>query len=148
MQILTDHGVQPKEEWLEQVKTAKSRAQIKRALEQHKVISARNSGRSLLERKLRENGEDQSAEKWIKSKGMKEALRAEKLSANKFLQEIGLQKRPLQKFLRKHKLLEFENTGRLKEMIISEFWESIFGGDKNIFLIEDVQSPLIRLAGC
>jgi len=148
LQILTDNGVQPREEWLEQVKTAKSRAQIKRALEQQKVISARNSGRSLLERKLRENGEDQSAEKWIKSKGMKEALQAEKLSANKFLQEIGLQKRPLQKFLRKHKLLEFENTGRLKEMISSEFWENIFGGDKNIFSIEDVQSPLIRLAGC
>jgi len=79
---------------------------------------------------------------------MKEALQAEKLSANKFLQEIGLQKRPLQKFLRKYKLLEFKNTGRLKEMISSEFWESIFGGDKNIFPIEDVQSPLIRLAGC
>jgi (p)ppGpp synthase/HD superfamily hydrolase len=148
LQILTDRGVQPREEWLEQVKTAKSRAQIKRTLEQQKVISARNSGRSLLERKLRENGEDQSAEKWIKSKGMKEALQAEKLSANKFLQEIGLQKRPLQKFLRKYKLLEFENTGRLKEMISSEFWENIFGGDKNIFSIEDVQSPLIRLASC
>ena len=33
-------------------------------------------------------------------------------------------------------------------MIGSEFWGNIFGGDKNIFLIEDVQNPLIRFASC
>ena len=148
LQILTDRGVQPREEWLRQVKTAKSRAQIKRALEQQKVISARNYGRTLLERKLREFGEEKGAENWIKSKAIKEALKAEKLSAKKFLQEIGLQKRPLKMFLRKYKLLEYQQSGRLKEMIGSEFWEKIFGGNKNIFLIEDVQNPLIRFASC
>ena len=148
LQIITDPGVHPKEEWLNQVKTAKSRSQIKRAVEQQKVINARNSGRTLLERKLREKGEELSLDKWIKSTPVKSALKAEKLSANKFFQEIGLQKRPLQQFLRKHKLLHFESTGRLKEMINPEFWGNIFGGDKNIFLIDDVQNPLIKLARC
>ena len=148
LQIITDPGVHPKEEWLNQVKTAKSRSQIKRAVEQQKVINARNSGRILLERKLREKGEELSLDKWIKSTPVKSALKAEKLSANKFFQEIGLQKRPLQQFLRKHKLLHFESTGRLKEMINPEFWGNIFGGDKNIFLIDDVQNPLIKLASC
>ena len=148
LQIITDPGVHPKEEWLNQVKTAKSRSQIKRAVEQQKVINARNSGRTLLERKLREKGEELSLDKWIKSTPVKSALKAEKLSANKFFQEIGLQKRPLQQFLRKHKLLHFESTGRLKEMINPEFWGNIFGGDKNIFLIDDVQNPLIKLASC
>lgn len=148
LQIITDPGVHPKEEWLNQVKTAKSRSQIKRAVEQQKVINARNSGRTLLERKLREKGEELSVDKWIKSTPVKSALKAEKLSANKFFQEIGLQKRPLQQFLRKHKLLHFESTGRLKEMINPEFWGNIFGGDKNIFLIDDVQNPLIKLASC
>ena len=148
LQIITDPGVHPKEEWLNQVKTAKSRSQIKRAVEQQKVINARNSGRTLLERKLREKGEELSVDKWIKSTPVKSALKAEKLSANKFFQEIGLQKRPLQQFLRKHKLLHFESTGRLKEMINPEFWGNIFGGDKNIFLIDDVQNPLIKLARC
>ena len=148
LQIITDPGVHPKEEWLNQVKTAKSRSQIKRAVEQQKVINARNSGRTLLERKLREKGEELSVDKWIKSTQVKSALKAEKLSANKFFQEIGLQKRPLQQFLRKYKLLHFESTGRLKEMINPEFWGNIFGGDKNIFLIDDVQNPLIKLARC
>ena len=148
LQIITDPGVHPKEEWLKQVKTAKSRSQIKRAVEQQKVINARNSGRTLLERKLREKGEELSVDKWIKSTPVKSALKAEKLSANKFFQEIGLQKRPLQQFLRKYKLLHFESTGRLKEMINPEFWGNIFGGDKNIFLIDDVQNPLIKLASC
>ena len=148
LQIITDPGVHPKEEWLNQVKTAKSRSQIKRAVEQQKVINARNSGRTLLERKLREKGEELSVDKWIKSTQVKSALKAEKLSANKFFQEIGLQKRPLQQFLRKYKLLHFESTGRLKEMINPEFWGNIFGGDKNIFLIDDVQNPLIKLASC
>ena len=148
LQIITDPGVHPKEEWLKQVKTAKSRSQIKRAVEQQKVINARNSGRILLERKLREKGEELSVDKWIKSTQVKSALKAEKLSANKFFQEIGLQKRPLQQFLRKYKLLHFESTGRLKEMINPEFWGNIFGGDKNIFLIDDVQNPLIKLASC
>ena len=72
LQILTDRGVQPREEWLEQVKTTKSRAQIKRALEQQKITSARNSGRTLLERKLRDYGDEQGTEKWIKSKAVKD----------------------------------------------------------------------------
>ncbi len=138
----------PKEEWLKQVKTAKSRSQIKRAIEQQKIINARNSGRALLQRKLREKGEELSVEKWIKSMSVKSALKAEKLSANKFFQEIGLRKRPLQQFLRKYKLLHFESSGRLKEMINREFWGNIFGGNKNIFLIDDVQNPLINLASC
>ena len=148
LQIITDKGVHPKEEWLNQVKTAKSRSQIKRAVEQQKVINARNSGRALLERKLREKGEELSVEKWIKSTVVKSALKAENLTVNHFFQEIGLQKRPLQQFLRKYKLLHFESSGRLKEMIRPEFWENVFGGDKNIFLIDDVQNPLIRLANC
>ena len=105
-------------------------------MEHQKVINARNSGRALLERKLREIGTEQDVEKWIKSKVVKEALKAENLSANKFFQEIGLQKRPLQQFLRKYKLLHFERTGRLKEMISPVFWGNIFGNDKNIFLID------------
>lgn len=148
LQIITDPGIHPREEWLKQVKTAKSRSQIKKAVEHQKVINARNSGRALLERKLREIGTEQDVEKWIKSKVVKEALKAENLSANKFFQEIGLQKRPLQQFLRKYKLLHFERTGRLKEMISPVFWGNIFGGDKNIFLIDDVQNPLIKLASC
>jgi guanosine-3',5'-bis(diphosphate) 3'-pyrophosphohydrolase len=148
LQIITDQGIHPKEEWLKQVKTAKSRSQIKRAVEQQKIINARNSGRGMLERKLREKGEELSVEKWIKSSVVKSALKAENLSANQFFQEIGLQKRPLQHFLRKYKLLHFENSGRLKEMIRPEYWGNIFGGDKNIFLIDDVQNPLIRLANC
>ena len=146
--ILTDPGIQPREEWLEQVNTSKSRSQIKHALEQQKVISARNYGRTLLERELRKFGVEEGADNWIKSKGIKEALKIEKLSANKFFQEIGLQKRPLKMFLRKYNLLEFQQTGRLKEMLGTEFWENIFGGNKNIFLIEDVKNPLIRLASC
>ena len=146
--ILTDPGVQPIEEWLEQVNTSKSRSQIKHALEQQKVISARNYGRTLLERELRKFGVEKGADNWIKSKGIKEALKIEKLSANKFFQEIGLQKRPLKMFLRKYNLLEYQQTGRLKEMLGTEFWENIFGGNKNIFLIEDVKNPLIRLASC
>ena len=146
--ILTDPGVQPREEWLEQVNTSKSRSQIKHALEQQKVISARNYGRTLLERELRKFGVEKGADNWIKSKGIKEALKIEKLSANKFFQEIGLQKRPLKMFLRKYNLLEYQQTGRLKEMLGTEFWENIFGGNKNIFLIEDVKNPLIRLASC
>tara|TARA_B100001250_G_scaffold9798_1_gene8486 strand:- start:3382 stop:5583 length:2202 start_codon:yes stop_codon:yes gene_type:complete len=148
LKIITDTGVHPKEEWLKQVKTAKSRSQIKRAIEQQKIINARNSGRALLQRKLREKGEELSVEKWIKSMPVKSALKAEKLSANKFFQEIGLRKRPLQQFLRKYKLLHFESSGRLKEMINREFWGNIFGGNKNIFLIDDVQNPLIKLASC
>jgi RelA/SpoT family (p)ppGpp synthetase len=148
LQIITDSRVHPKEEWLQQVKTAKSRSQIKKAVEQQKIINARNSGRTLLERKLRENGAELGAEKWLKLKAVAEALGAENLSANKFLQEIGLQKRPLQQFLRKHKLLQFESSGRLKEMISPEFWGNIFGSDKNIFLIDDVQNPLIKLSSC
>ncbi|MBT5833665.1 MAG: bifunctional (p)ppGpp synthetase/guanosine-3',5'-bis(diphosphate) 3'-pyrophosphohydrolase [Deltaproteobacteria bacterium] len=146
--ILTDPGIQPREEWLEQVNTSKSRSQIKHALEQQKVISAINYGRTLLERELRKFGVEEGADNWIKSKGIKEALKIEKLSANKFFQEIGLQKRPLKMFLRKYNLLEFQQTGRLKEMLGTEFWENIFGGNKNIFLIEDVKNPLIRLASC
>ena len=146
--ILTDPGVQPREEWLEQVNTSKSRSQIKHALEQQKVISARNYGRTLLERELRNFGVEKGADNWIKSKGIKEALKIEKLSVNKFFQEIGLQKRPLKMFLRKYNLLEYQQTGRLKEMLGTEFWENIFGGNKNIFLIEDVKNPLIRLASC
>ena len=148
LQIITDPGVHPKESWLDQVKTAKSRSQIKRALELQKVVSARNSGRVLLERKLREKGEQQGVEKWLNTKPVKNALKEEKLTANKFLQEIGLQKRPLQKFLRKHKLLDFKQSGRLKGMINHELWEKLFGGEKNIFLIEDIQNPLIRMANC
>jgi len=148
LHILTDRGVQPREEWLEQVKTAKSRVQIKRALGQQKIISARNSGRTLLERKLRDYGDEQGTEKWIKSKDVKEALKAEKISANKFFQEILLQKRPLKMFLRQSKLLDYQHTVRIKELIGSDFWGNIFGGDKNIFLIEDIQNPLIRLASC
>ena len=146
--ILTDPGVQPREEWLEQVNTSKSRSQIKHALEQQKVISARNYGRTLLERELRKFGVEIGADNWIKSNGIKEALKIEKLSRNKFFQEIGLQKRPLKMFLRKYNLLEYQQTGRLKEMLGTEFWENIFGGNKNIFLIEDVKNPLIRLASC
>ena len=71
--------------------------------------------------------------KWLNTKPVKEALKKEKLSANKFLQEIGLQKRPLQKFLRKHKLLDFKQRGRLKGMINHELWEKIFGGEKKYF---------------
>ena len=54
----------------------------------------------------------------------------------------------MQQFLRKYKLLHFESSGRLKEMINREFWGNIFGGNKNIFLIDDVQNPLIKLASC
>ena len=57
LQIITDPGVHPHESWLGQVKTTKSRSQIKKALEQQKEASARNSGRALLERKLREKEE-------------------------------------------------------------------------------------------
>ena len=148
LQIITDPGVHPKESWLDQVKTAKSRSQIKRALEQQKIASARNSGRLLLEKKLRKIGEQKSVEKWLNTKPVKGALKEEKLAANKFLQEIGLQKRPLQKFLRKYKLLDFRESGRLKDMINHELWEKLFGGEKNIFLIEDIQNPLIRIANC
>ena len=94
---ITDPGIHPKESWLEQVKTTKSRSQIKRALEQQKIASARNSGRLLLEKK-RDKGEQKGVEKWLNTKPVKEALKEEKLSANKFLQEIGLQKRPLKNF--------------------------------------------------
>ncbi|MBC8257793.1 MAG: bifunctional (p)ppGpp synthetase/guanosine-3',5'-bis(diphosphate) 3'-pyrophosphohydrolase [SAR324 cluster bacterium] len=148
LKIVTDPGIHPVESWFEQVKTAKSRTQIRRALEQQKVVSARNSGRAMLESKLRDNGIDLEVEKWLKVSTVKGALKTEHLSANKFLQEIGLQKRPLQKFLRKYKLLEFENVGRLQEMIGSEFWWKIFGNDKNTYFIEDVQDPLIRTAIC
>ena len=148
LQVITDPGVHPKDEWLKQVKTAKSRSQIKRSVEQQKVINARNSGRTLLERKLREKGVKLSLEKWIKSSVVKSAMKAENITANQFFQEIGLQKRPLQQFLRKYKLLHFESKGGLKEMISPDFWGKIFGGDKNIFLIDDVQNPLIRLAHC
>jgi GTP pyrophosphokinase len=33
-------------------------------------------------------------------------------------------------------------------MINHELWEKLFGGEKNIFLIEDIQNPLIRIANC
>ena len=148
LQILTDQGVHPRDDWLGKVKTAKSRAQIKRALEKQKVISARNTGRTLLDRKLRDFGLEKSVDNWIKSKDMKEALKVEKLTANKFFQEIGLHKLPLKMFLKKYKLLEYQQTGRLKDMMGSEFWKNIFGSNKNIFLIEDVHNPLIRLASC
>ena len=148
LQIITDSGVYPREEWLSQVKTAKSRSQIKRAIEQQKILNAINSGRILLDRKLREKGVNLVTEEWIKSKSVKEALKKEKLSSRKFLQEIGLQKRPLQQFLKKYKLLNFERTGRLKEMINSEFWGNIFRSEKNIFMIDDVQNPLIKISSC
>jgi len=148
LQILTDQGVHPRDDWLGKVKTAKSRAQIKRALEKQKVISARNTGRTLLDRKLRDFGLEKSVDNWIKSKHMKEALKVENLTANKFFQEIGLHKLPLKMFLKKYKLLEYQQTGRLKDMMGSEFWKNIFGSNKNIFLIEDVHNPLIRLASC
>jgi len=148
LQIITDPGVYPREEWLSQVKTAKSRAQIKRAIEHQKILNAINSGRILLDRKLREKGLNLIPEEWIKSKSVKQALKEEKLSAKKFLQEIGLQKRPLQQFLKKYKLLHYERTGKLKEMINREFWGNIFRSEKNIFLIDDVQNPLIKMSGC
>ncbi|MCS5552586.1 MAG: bifunctional (p)ppGpp synthetase/guanosine-3',5'-bis(diphosphate) 3'-pyrophosphohydrolase, partial [SAR324 cluster bacterium] len=46
------------------------------------------------------------------------------------------------------KLLDFKQSGRLKGMINHELWEKLFGGEKNIFLIEDIQNPLIRIANC
>ena len=148
LQIITDPGVHPHESWLGQVKTTKSRSQIKKALEQQKEASARNSGRALLERKLREKGETHGVENWLNSENVKYALNEENLSANKFLQEIGLQKRPLQKFLRKYNLLDFKQTGRLKGMINYDVWTKLFGGEKNVFMIEDIRNPLIRMANC
>ena len=44
LHIITDSGIHPQEDWLNQVKTAKSRSQIKRAIEQQKILNARNSG--------------------------------------------------------------------------------------------------------
>jgi GTP pyrophosphokinase len=87
-------------------------------------------------------------ENWLNSENVKYALNEENLSANKFLQEIGLQKRPLQKFLRKYNLLDFKQTGRLKGMINYDVWTKLFGGEKNVFMIEDIRNPLIRMANC
>tara|TARA_Y100001970_G_scaffold293411_1_gene440023 strand:- start:635 stop:2848 length:2214 start_codon:yes stop_codon:yes gene_type:complete len=148
LQIITDRGVHPREEWLEQVKTSKSRSQINKAIEQQKILNARNSGRILIEREIREKGLKQDLEKWIKSNDFKDALKLEKLSENKFLQEIGLQKRPLRPFLKKYNLLNYKRTGGLKEMINTEFWGDIFGTDKNIFLIDDIHNPLLKISNC
>ena len=148
LHIITDPGVHPREEWLEQVKTVKSRSQIKKAIEQQKILNARNSGRILLERKLREKGLKQDTAKWIKSNPVRNALKLEKLSEKKFLQEIGLQKRPLNQFLKKYKLLNYKNTVSLKGMVNREFWGNIFSTDKNIFMIDDIHNPLIKMSKC
>ena len=33
-------------------------------------------------------------------------------------------------------------------MINHELWEKLFGSEKNIFLIEDIQNPLIKISNC
>ncbi len=148
LHVITDRGVTPREDWLGLIKTSKSRSQIKKAIEQQKILNVRNSGRVLLERKLREKGLKHDTEKWLKSDEVREALKLEKLSENKFLQEIGLQKRPLKSFLKKYNLLDYKRSGRLKEMINREFWGNIFGTEKNIFLIDDIQNPLLKISNC
>ena len=151
IEILTDLHVEPAKEWLEYVVTAKAKIQIKRALNIQKAIRARKVGKDLLYQELQKLGED--PEILLESEEFKQALEKEKVTENKFLEELGLRKRVIRQFLKDYQLVDAQKiNGRIRKerMFLLKPWENLFGnsGDSAELLIDDLDDILIHFSEC
>ena len=120
LKILTDPGVRPSREWVDQTVTAKSHVQIRRAVNLQNASRARRLGRDILVKELEEYGERH--DDWFSKDAVQQALIDENLTENKFLQELGLRKRLVRPFLKKYQLVDFDKIGRLRQLMHGRPW--------------------------
>ncbi|MEE2716316.1 MAG: HD domain-containing protein [SAR324 cluster bacterium] len=147
LSILTDPSVRPAREWLQHAVAAKSQIQIKHAIAQQNASRAHRVGREVLAQELRRLQID--PESWLDSQAVQETLASEHLTPEHFLQEIGLQKREVVPFLKRHKLVPAERMGMFRELLRSRNWGSVFRSrSMPSFYIEDVRDPLIHFGAC
>ncbi|HIL88242.1 MAG TPA: bifunctional (p)ppGpp synthetase/guanosine-3',5'-bis(diphosphate) 3'-pyrophosphohydrolase [Deltaproteobacteria bacterium] len=147
LRILTDPNVRPSRDWLQHAVAAKSQIQIKHAIAQQKATRARRVGREVLVQELRRLQID--PETWFDSESVQEALASEHLTPENFLQEIGLQKREVAPFLKRHKLVPEEQMNTFRELLRARNWGAVFRSRSTpSFYIEDVGDPLIHFGTC
>ena len=147
LSILTDPNVRPAREWLQHAVAAKSQIQIKHAIAQQNAARARRVGREVLSQELRRLQID--PETWLDSQAVQEALISEHLTPERFLQEIGLQKREVVPFLKHHKLVPEEKMSVFRELLRARNWGTVFRSRTlPSFYIEDVADPLIHFGMC
>ena len=145
LKILTDPGVRPSREWVDQTVTAKSHVQIRRAVNLQNASRARRLGRDILVKELEEYGERH--DDWFSKDAVQQALIDENLTENKFLQELGLRKRLVRPFLKKYQLVDFDKIGRLRQLMHGRPWY-LFGTQHPRYLIENPEDPLLKMAIC
>ena len=103
IRIFTDPKIVPTRDWYAQSITARSHINIKRSLRKQNVKKAIAIGRSILQQQF-ENLPIE-VEKWLTDKLVVQAFQKEQLTSEKFLEELGLQKRNLKQFLHNHQFL-------------------------------------------
>ncbi len=146
VRILTDPSVQPSREWLNYATLAKSQLQVRRSIGQANAQRMRKIGyenlQSLLAKLQFEIGE------WLQDPKVQAALEQEKLTVDRFLQEIGMQKRFPREFMKKHGLLAPERLSRVREMLRVGRLGSVFQGEEAYFRITNWDDPMIRFEEC
>ena len=147
LSILTDPNVRPAREWLQHAVAAKSQIQIKHAIAQQNAARARRVGREVLSQELRRLQID--SETWLDSPAVQEALTSEHLTPERFLQEIGLQKREVVPFLKHHKLVPAGQMNTFRELLRARNWGAVFRSQATTnFYIEDVADLLLHFGTC
>ena len=145
IKVLTNPAVRPSREWFDQSITPKSQIQVRRSLNFQTSTRANGLGRDILSRELKSFGEN--LDNWLKKPLVKYALKKEHFTEKKFFQNIGLRKLNLNSFLKKYKLVDYENISRLKKLIKGLPWY-IFGSQNPRYLIENPNDPLLKMANC
>ena len=146
IRILTDPSVRPTRDWLEYAILAKSQLQIRRSVGQQNALRMRRLGYEHLKGVLQKF--QLHVEEWLEEPKVLEALEQEKLSTERFLQEVGMQKRSPRDFMKKHGLIGPERMGRVREMLRSGRFASVFGGAESYFRIQSWDDPMVRLQEC
>lgn len=141
VRIVTRADQWPDRNWLDQSMTAKSHLSIKRNLRQQNARKAQRVGRDFLGRELLKFQQD--VDHWLQQEQVQGALAQERLSEEKFLEELGLQKRDLRAFLKSHQLLPSEalhGIARLKSWFRTQ--------EALVFRVENESDSMVQLSEC
>jgi RelA/SpoT family (p)ppGpp synthetase len=141
VRIVTQKDLQPERNWLEQSVTARSHLNIRRQLRQQNGQKATKVGMEYLRRELLRF--QLQAESWLQQENVQRAFEQERLTAERFLEELGLQKRDLRGFLKNHQLIPIDSLPR-----IARFRTWFRTKSVPTFRVEDEHDTMIHLCEC
>ncbi len=141
VRILARPDQHPDRNWLEQSITARSHLNIRRSLRQQNARKAQEVGRDFLVSELFHF--QQNVDQWFQQENVQGALVKERLTKERFLEELGLQRRELKTFLKTYHLLPnqaLHGIARLRAWFQTK--------EAPIFKVENENDSIVHLSAC